>query len=90
MIKEYQTGVQDIVFNIILQSKKMKFGYITKQQILNEVKKQMTELKNPSAQVSQALYQLQQSGKYKFPKIKKKYNSKGIKLGWTLSDDCKS
>jgi len=89
MIKEYQTGIQDIVFNIILQSKKMKFGYITKQQILAEVKKQM-KLKNPSAQVSQSLYQLQQSGKYKFPKIKKKYNSKGKKLGWTLSDDYKS
>lgn len=87
MDKKYQTGIQDTVLEIIVQSKKMKLDYITKQQIIAEISKIIPDLKNPDPQVSQALYQLQQKGKYQTTKIKKKYNPLGKRLGWTLADD---
>lgn len=68
---KYQVGIQDAVKHIILQSKKMNLPYITKQQIIQEVKKTIPSLKNTETKVGQALYQLQQPRKYKRQEIKK-------------------
>ena len=71
MTSEYQIGIQPAVKHTIIQSKKMGLPYITKQQIINEIKKIIPDLKNPTAKVGQALYQLQQEKKYRRVEIRK-------------------
>lgn len=71
MTAKYQIGIQDAVKHTIIQSKKMGLPYITKQQIINEIKKIIPRLKNPTSKVGQALYQLQQPRKYKRNEIRK-------------------
>ena len=83
---KYQIGIQKSIFEIIQQSKKNRLPYITKQQILDELKDIIT-LKSPSDQVSQALYQLQRETKFRRPRIRKYTNNKGIQVGWTVIDD---
>ena len=83
---KYQLGIQKAIFEIIKQSKRSELPYVSKQQIINELK-DLIILKEPRKQVGQALYQLQRTTKYKRPRIKKYYNEKGCKLGWTVIDD---
>lgn len=69
--KQYQSGIQASVNYIIHQSKDMNLFYITKQQIIQEVKKLIPNIKNVEVKIGQALYQLQQPRKYKRQEIKK-------------------
>ena len=81
-----QVGIQKAIYEIIQQSKKNGLPYITKQQILDELKDIIT-LKQPKDQVGQALYHLQRESKFRRPRIKKYTDKKGKKLGWTVIDD---
>jgi len=69
--KKYQSGIQSSVEYIIQQSRDMKLPYITKQQIIHEVKKLIPNIKNAETKIGQALYQLQKPRKYKRQEIKK-------------------
>lgn len=71
MSKKYQVGIQSSVKYIIQQSKDMNLPYITKQQIIQEVKKLIPNIKNVEVKIGQALYQLQQPRKYKRQEVKK-------------------
>ena len=71
MSKKYQSGIQASVKYIVQQSKDMNLPYITKQQIIQEVKKLIPNIKNVETKIGQALYQLQQQRKYKRQEIKK-------------------
>jgi len=84
MTKKYQVGMQDLVLEIIKQSKLNGLQYITKKQIVTEVKKQFPKTKNLNDKVGQALYHLQKKTKYRQPRIKKIYDETGKKkLGWS-------
>jgi len=83
----YQTGIQDTVLEVIKQSKRMGLKYITKQQIIKEVKRIMPDLKNVDTKVGQALYQLSKKSKYKRQRIKKFHDKEGKKLGWIPVDE---
>jgi len=67
---KYQTGIQNTVLQIIKKADKLGLPYITKDQIVEEIKKYM-ELKKPEEQVGQALYQLQKEGKFVKKRIEK-------------------
>lgn len=82
-MKKYQTGIQKTVFEVIKQSKKLDFEYITKKQITAEVIVKIPELKNSEDKIGQALYQLQRQTKFRRPRIKK-YCKDGKQLGWTI------
>lgn len=71
MNKKYQSGIQASVKYIVKQSRDMDLPYITKQQIIHEVKKLIPNIKNVEIKIGQALYQLQQPRKYKRQEIKK-------------------
>ena len=71
MAKKYQVGIQSSVRYIVQQSKDMNLPYITKQQIMQEVKKLIPNIKNMEVKIGQALYQLQQPRKYKRQEVKK-------------------
>ena len=70
MIK-YQTGIKEAVFKAVKESKKLKFEYITKKDIIRNVMQQGVHLSHPEAQIGQALYHLQLKTKYRRPLIKK-------------------
>lgn len=80
-----QVGIQKATFEVIKQSKRNELPYISKQQIINEVK-DIIVLKEPTEQVGQALYQLQRKTKYRQPRIKK-YFVNGCRTGWTVVND---
>ena len=82
----YQTGIQDLVYNIILDSRKKGLPYIRKKDIINRIESDGIKLKNPNPQVSQALYQLQRQTTFRRQKIKKFFES-GRAVGWTTYDD---
>jgi uncharacterized protein (DUF1919 family) len=89
MVK-YQIGIKEAVFKSIKESKKLKFEYITKKDITRNVIQQGIHLKNPEAQIGQALYHLQLKTKYRRPLIKKHIHTdtQGRKhRGWTIIDD---
>lgn len=67
---KYQTGIQEAVFQAIKKADKLGLPYITKDQIITEVQRIM-DLKKPSEQVGQALYQLQCDGKFVKKRIEK-------------------
>lgn len=67
---KYQTGIQESVFRAIKKAEKLGLPYITKDQIIEEVQRNM-ELRKPSEQVGQALYQLQREGKFVKKRIEK-------------------
>ena len=69
--KKYQVGIQGAVRHVILQSKRMDLPYITKQQIINEIKKIIPGMKYPNEKIGQALYQLQRPKKYRRVEIRK-------------------
>ena len=71
MTKKYQTGIQSSVEYIIQQSSDMNLPHITKQQIMQEIKKLIPNIKNIDTKIGQALYQLQQPRKHKRQEIKK-------------------
>lgn len=86
-MKKYQTGIQNIVFEIIKQSKKIDLKYITKKQITEEVFRVMPDLEHPDDRIGQALYQLQRKTKYRRPRIKKFCDKYGRQLGWTVIEE---
>ena len=73
---KYQTGIQKAVLQSIINAKKHELPYITKTQIINEVKK-IVSMKDPENQVGQALYQLQRQTKYRRPRITKHKDEDG-------------
>ena len=87
-MRTYQTGIQEIVFNIIKESNKRKKEYITKQQIVKEAKKTLGDNPNINMKVGQALNTLQKRTTFKRPRIKKVFHEE-IKrnIGWTLADE---
>jgi len=87
MKKKYQTGIQDTVLEVINQSRRMGLKYITKKQIIEEVKRVLPKLKNVDTKVGQALYQLSNKSKYRRQRIKKYYDKNGKKLGWIPADE---
>lgn len=87
MKKEYEKGIQQVVLEVIKQSRRMGLKYITKKQIIEQVKRVTPELKNTESKVGQALYQLQRTTKYRRPRIKKFYDGEGKKLGWAVIDE---
>ena len=86
MSKKYQVGIQSSVKYIIKQSKDMNLPYITKQQIIQEVKKLIPNIKNVEIKIGQALYQLQLPRKYKTQEVKKiGYNRYTISPKYTVN-----
>ena len=86
----YQTGIKEAVFKAVKESKKLKFEYITKKDIIRNVMQQGVHLSHPEAQIGQALYHLQLKTKYRRPLIKKYIHTdvQGKKhRGWTVIDD---
>jgi hypothetical protein len=84
---KYQTGINKAVYKAIREARKLKFDAITKKDIIRSVTQQGLSLKNPSAQIGQALNQLQKTTRYKRPLIKKVKDSQGHRKGWTLVDE---
>ena len=85
--KKYQKGIQEMVLKIIEDSKRKQLPYITKKDIIINLKQQDVKLKDPNAQVGQALYQLQRKTKYRRPRIRKFKDKKGVTKGWTTVED---
>ena len=79
-MKKYQRSIQKTVLEIIRESKKSGLPYLTKQQVITEVQ-HIIKLKNPSAQIGQALWRLSRYSKFKEPKVK--YLGNGA---WTIYD----
>ena len=81
----YQTGIQDFVYEIIRSIEYIpNKDYITFREILSEVTKHRPDLRNPSAQVRQALYQLSHDRKYRKKRIEK-VTAPTIKgVGWRI------
>lgn len=85
--KQYQTGIQDIVYKIIEESKKKGLPYITKSDIISNIQNTSFNLKDPENQVGQALNHLKTDTKYRRAKIKKYYNERGSMKGWTTNEE---
>jgi len=85
---KYQVGIQDNVYNIIKEAKKKGLPFITKADIIKNLKQKNITLRNVETQVGQALYQLQRMTKFRRRRIKKYYNKKTKKpVGWTTYED---
>ena len=85
--KKYQVGIQEEVYNIVEEAKKKKLPFITKIDIIKNLKQKGITMRDPKNQVGQALYHLQQKTKYRRPRVKKYYDKKGRKQGWTTYED---
>jgi hypothetical protein len=64
----------------------MKLRYITKTQIVEQIKKIRPDIQDADRKVTQALYQLQKETKYGRPVVEKYYDRKGRRKGWTISN----
>jgi len=84
--KIHQKGIQKAVFETIRNSRMAGIPYITKQEILSGVKEILPELNEPYDQVSQALYHLSISTKFRRAKIKR-VKVDGVFKGWTVIDE---
>ena len=87
-MKTYQTGIQEVVFNIIKDNNIRKKEYTTKQQIVQEAKKILGDNPNINVKVGQALNVLQKRKTFKRPRIKKVFHEETKRnIGWTLADE---
>ena len=78
-------GIQDVVYEIVKESKEKGLSYITKKQIITEMQQKGIKLENFQTQVGQALYHLQQRKKFRRPKIRQVYDQeKEIFVGYTV------
>lgn len=84
---KYQKGIQEAVLKIIEDSKRKKLPYISKKDIIINLKQQGIKLKSPVTQVGQALWHLQRKTKFRRPRIKKFKDKKGIVKGWTTVEE---
>jgi len=84
---KYQIGIQDKVFAVIEEAKKKQLPFITKTDIIKNLKQKNFKMRDPKNQVGQALLHLQKQTKYRRPRIKKYYDKQGRKLGWTTYED---
>jgi len=81
-MNKYQTGIQKSVLAIIKRSKEMDLKYITKSQIVEQLKKIRPDIINIDRKVAQALYQLQRKTKYRRQRIQKYHDRAGHRKGW--------
>jgi len=88
-MKKYQTGINETVFEIIKQSrqKDINLPYITRQQIVAEFKHLKPEIQSPEQKIGQALYHLQKKTKFRRPRVKRFFDKKGKRLGWTVVEE---
>jgi len=84
---KYQVGIQDEVFKVIEEAKKKQLPFVTKEDIIKNLKQKKVTMRDPTNQVGQALYHLQKKTKYRRPKIKKYFDEYEKKLGWTTYED---
>lgn len=84
---KYQVGIQDEVYSVVEEARKKRLPFVTKEDIIKNLKQKSITMRDPKNQVSQALYQLQKKSKYKRPRIKKYYDKQGKKQGWTTYED---
>jgi hypothetical protein len=84
---KYQIGIQDKVFAVIEEAKKKQLPFITKEDIIKNLKQKKVKMRDPEHQVGQALFHLQKKTKYKRPRVKKFFDKHGRKLGWTTFED---
>ena len=84
---KYQKGIQEAVLKIIEDSKRKRLPYITKKDIIINLKQQGIKFKDANAQVGQALYQLQRKTKFRRPRIRKFKDKKGVTKGWTTIEE---
>jgi len=80
-----QIGIQKLVLEAIKDSKRMHCACITKNEIISQIEGKGITLNKPSSQVSQALFHLQKTTKYRRPRIKRIKTED--KVGWTVIDD---
>jgi len=85
--KKQMKGIQEAVYNYIKKSKQLGLEYVTTATIIDEMEKIEPSL-DWEAKVSQALYHLQKSRKFKRPLIKKVFSKdNGSFLGYTIVED---
>ena len=87
--KKYQVGIQEAVWRAIKDAKNTyDLPYINKKQIIKDVaERQKIKLKDPNAQVGQAINKLQKGTKFRRPKIKVFRDKKGRKKGWIPTEE---
>jgi hypothetical protein len=84
--KKQMKGIQKAIYEYIKKSKQLGLDYVPTRTLIEEMKK-IRENKDWEPKVSQALYQLQKSRKFKRPLIKKVYSKDNQLLGYTTIED---
>jgi len=84
--KRQMKGIQKAIYEYIKKSKQLGLDYVPTRTLIEEMKK-IREDKDWEPKVSQALYQLQKSRKFKRPLIKKVYSKDNQLLGYTTIED---
>lgn len=77
---KYQRSIQKTVLEVMEEAKKNGLPYLTKQQVITEVR-HIIKLKKPSTQIGQALWHLSRYSKLRTPKVR--YLGKGA---WMICD----